>query len=113
MVEAFVGGALAGLHEEVRGDVDAGDDGTPAGEGEGEVAGTGGDVEDERSVDVRALPGPLRRTVERRVKASALPVMVLATTPKSPAIHVLRMDCLILSIGGAAVSMRVSLWAVR
>ncbi len=44
--EVFVGGALAGLDEEVGGDVYAGDDASVAGEGDGGVAGAAGYVED-------------------------------------------------------------------
>ena len=47
--EAFGGGAFAGLDEEVGSKVEAGDEASGAGQREGEVSGSGGDVEDVRA----------------------------------------------------------------
>ena len=72
------------------GDVDAGDDSALTSEWNGDVARTGGDVQQVRG----------ERMARKLIKASGLAKMVLATMPESWAIHVGRMESSIWWMGG-------------
>ena len=94
--QAVAPGIRAGLVEQVRGDVDAGDVGAGPCRGKREIAGAAGNVEEPR------IPAVMPR---RAAKAAAVGSLNFAMRPKSPAIHTAFIPALIAFISKAFIGL--------